>query len=262
MKQLLTTLALVIATSMVGQSKKEYQQLLFEAERTITQKDYQLQELNKKYDILTRRLKSLGQSKESMTSIIKILPYLNVSDGFPEKFYPSRDNIALHNEVYSLNQENKKSDSTIVGYERSVKFPTLYPGSPDTVVLLGVIDTTLFENHSNVIYGTVPVLYKNKIWFTTFFDLYGSDAVQDLKRDFKKGLLIDEFGEEIGQKLSRGIPWIGMSDSQLIAMFGFPDDRTSYQSADGIIYTYTYEKGYRTYRMKIIDYKVADISRY
>jgi hypothetical protein len=53
-----------------------------------------------------------------------------------------------------------------------------------------------------------------------------------------------------------------MSDSQLSAMFGFPDDRTSYQSADGIIYTYTYEKGYRTYRMKIIDYKVADISRY
>ena len=259
MKQLLTTLALLIATSMVGQSKKEWKEAFYQIHR-----DYkELEKSNQR--TISKLEKHNNFLKESIDKtnkeLIKILPNLIVSEGFPEKFYPTDRNINLYDEIYSLKQEDRDSDTSISSEYDVKNYSMSYEDEqPDTVLLLGVIDTTLWMNYANVIYGTVPVLYKGKIRYTTFFDLKGSLGHKNAKEAYKKKAFIDEWGEELGEKIYRGIPWIGMTFWELRAMFGgFYSSRT-YESLDGTIDIHTVKKNYRTYVFTVSDGKVTDIS--
>lgn len=263
MRLLLTILTFILAFGMLGQSKKELQQALSNSQRTIDLKNKEITSLNKEISSLEDKIHILKMNAEkTSSSILNILPFISVTEGFPEQFYPAKDNLDLWEDIYTLRQTRRRSDTTIESYEKTIEFPGLYDGEPDTVILLGVIDTTLYENYANVIYGTVPVLYKNKIWYTTFFELHGSVAVQKVKRNYKKKLLVDEFGPDIAEKIAFGEPWIGMGDNELKAMFGYPDDRSSYQNANGTVYIHRYEVGYRKYRITLMDWKVVEISRY
>lgn len=262
-----STLAIVLLTttfSLLAQSKKELRTSLEIAnnrienyEKSIETKDEIINEVTA---INNKLRKSMVRLEEELTMI---LPHLNISEGFPEAFYPLSEDIGLYNEVYSSKQEYRRADTSIVSRYNNAYFPSLHKNEePDTVLLLGIIDTTLTINSFGVIYGTVPVLYKNKIRYTTLSDLRGSHAASSAKNTFKKMSLIEEFGEEIGSKIYYGEPWVGMTSSELYAMFGVQDRLSTYNSIDGTIHTYTYEKKWGTYVIDVQMNRVTHISKF
>ena len=115
-------------------------------------------------------------------------------------------------------------------------------------------------NYANVVYGTVPVLYRGKIRYPTFFDLKGSKGYQNSKKAYRKKRLIEEFGREIGEKIYRGIPWVGMTYYELRAMYGNFDSKSSYQDSDTTVYTYVVKDGYRTFVFSVVNNSVVSIS--
>lgn len=268
-KNFLVTIILLIATSVVGQSKKELREALSKSqlaeELLKSVNEQKTRDLNSCRIVWKKLETELTQLKSDVSAtnrkLINDLPYLMVSEGFPEVFIPENESLKLYSSVYSLKNDSRPADCVIKaknhsGYESNNSVENHF------VHLLGVIDTTLYKNFTNVIYGTVSVLYDNKIWYATFFDLDDSDVVRDVKRNFEKRELIKEFGEEIGSKIYARTPWIGMSEWQLNAMFGNVWTRKSYESMNGTIYINTYKTNFDTYVIQIEDYKVTSISKY
>jgi len=261
MKKLLTLLALILSTIVFSQSKKELRADLYNARQNVKSYKSLSNTWKEKSDDLIRQNEELKTSLDDFEDqLIKILPHLTVSEGFPEKFYPTNSNIGLYDEFFSNKQEYRRSDSSIFSENNTIKYPTSYDGSPDTVLLLGVIDTTLHMNYANVVYGTVPVVYKGKIRYTTFFDLKGSLGHKHAEGAYKKKELIDEFGEDIGEKIYQGRPWVGMTYWELRAMYGNFYDRSSYEGVDGSIDIYIVKESFRTYSFTVIKGKVTSIS--
>lgn len=265
MRTLLTLSAFLISTITFSQSKKELKADLYRAQQNV--KTYETlsntwkkkyEEVNERSKILNERNKSLNRSLNDLTDqIVELLPHLTVSEGFPEKFYPHRDNIELYNEVNAKGYES--GDTSISSEYNCAYFPLSNPGEPDSVIILGVIDSTLSKSSYGTIIGSLPILYDNKIRFTSLRYLRGSKAARTVESVYEKKVLIEEYGEEIGSKIHSGIPWIGMSFSALYEMFGVHDDLNSYETAFGKVYSYTYRRSYETYVITVSKSKVTEI---
>lgn len=263
MKNLLTISALLISTLTYSQSKKELKTQLSEAQQQLFKTEQEAETYKQlsnnwkaKYDGLSQQNAKL---KDLTNQIIKILPYLTISEGFPEKYYPMRDNIEMYNEVNSKGYGS--GDTSISSKYNCAYFPLSNPGKPDSVIILGVIDSTLSRSDFGIINGCLPVLYDNKIRFTSLRYLKGSRASKQVESFYKKKVLIDKYGEEIGSKIYSGIPWIGMSFSELYEMFGVHDDLNTYENAFGKVYSYTYRSTYETYVITVQKSKVTDIMK-
>tara|TARA_B110000503_G_scaffold92454_1_gene139441 strand:- start:276 stop:1082 length:807 start_codon:yes stop_codon:yes gene_type:complete len=265
MKALLTISAFVLSTIAFSQSKKEFKAAFFEAQQNVktykslanTWKD-KSDTWKDKYEGLNEQNLRLNKKLNDLTDqLITILPHLIVSEGFPETFYPYRDNIDLYNEVNAKGYE--RGDTTISSKYNCAYFPLSNPGEPDSVIILGIIDSTLSRNSSGVMFGSLPVLYDNKIRYTSIRDLKGSEASRKVISVYEKKILTEKYGEELGSKIYYGRPWIGMSFDVLYEMFGVHDDFDSYETSFGKTYTYTYRSSYETFVITVQNRKVTEI---
>ena len=241
-----------------AQSKAELKSELYKAqEYADTYKSLSIT-WKEKADALTRRNQELNNSLNELTeSLINILPYLTVSEGFPEKYYPNRYNIELYNKVNSNGYQS--GDTSISSKYNCAYYPLSNPGKPDSVIILGVIDSTLSRNNSGVVFGSLAVLYDNQIRYTSLRYVQDSKAAKKVESLYEKKILIEKYGEEIGNKIHIGRPWIGMSSGELYEMFGLHDDLNTYENSSGTIYSYTYRRKYETYVITVQNSRVTEI---
>lgn len=197
--------------------------------------------------------KTRNELRRSNQRIIDLWPHLIIPEGFPEKFFPKKEKVRLYREMYSLGQEFRGKDSAIVSQRWVDLYSTKLNEYADTLLLLGIIDTTLYLNENNVLLGTVLTSYRGKFWFTTVFDLDGSKVISELEENQKYQLLTQEWGMEIANKLLSEQPWIGMNERHLKAMFGLPLKISSYETADALIYSHTYgsRKEFKTFSITL-----------